>query len=120
MEDIFAKGDTVKKYPFIVKYLEVDFEEDVALKAVFSVPKRNIKKATGRNRIRRQIKEAYRLNKADLIATLNDAGKGLALFFIYTGKEKPDYSVIEEKIKLLLKELKKRCHSNEEFGEEKK
>lgn len=120
MEDIFAKGSTIKKHPFIVKYLEVGSEEDIALKAVFSVPKRTIKKATGRNKIRRQIKEAYRLNKADLITALNESGKGLALFFIYTGKEKPDYSLIEEKIQLLLKELKKRCHSTMESGEEKK
>jgi ribonuclease P protein component len=51
------------------------------------------------------MKEAFRLNKSDLIQALKDADKSLALFFIYTGKEKPDYTIIEEKIKLILKEL---------------
>lgn len=105
MQEVFAKGQVLKKYPFIVRYLAYDFKDNYPLKVVVSVPKRRIKKATARNRVRRQIKEAYRLNKSNLIDELRKADKGLALFFIYTGKENPEYSIIQEKIKLLLKDL---------------
>jgi len=107
MEKIFAQGITIKKFPLILKYSKVDFEDGQPLKIVISVPKRRIKKAHNRNRIRRQLKEAYRLNRLPLKQSLAQQSKSLALFFIYTGKENPDYSVIEEKIQLLLKELMK-------------
>ncbi len=108
MEEIFEKGDTLKKHPFLVKYLYCQFQDQEPLKIVVSIPKRKVKLATKRNRIRRQIKEVYRLNKADLKDELSRSEKSLALFFIYTGKENPDYSLIEEKIKLLLIQLKQK------------
>ena len=109
MENVFANGSMLKKYPFLIKYLPYNFEDGNTVKIVITVPKRRIKKATVRNRIRRQIKEVYRLNKADLLQVIKQSESGLALFLIYTGKEKPDYSVIEVKLKLLLKELSKKC-----------
>ncbi len=107
MEKIFEAGLTIKKFPLILKYSLVDFEDKQPLKVVISVPKRRIRKAHDRNRIRRQLKEAYRLNRLPLKKSLVEQSKSLALFFIYTGKENPDYAVIEEKIQLLLKELMK-------------
>lgn len=107
MERIFEAGLTIKKFPLILKYSLVDFEDNQPLKVVISVPKRRIRKAHDRNRIRRQLKEAYRLNRLPLKKSLVEQSKSLALFFIYTGKENPDYTVIEEKIQLLLKELMK-------------
>jgi ribonuclease P protein component len=105
MEKIFEKGSTLKKFPLILKYSLVEFEDEQPLKVVISVPKRRIRKAHNRNRIRRQLKEAYRLNRLPLKRCLAEQSKSLALFFIYTGKENPDYAIIEEKIQLLLKEL---------------
>lgn len=107
LEKVFEHGQSLKHFPFIVKHSETVFDDGQVLKVVISVPKRRIKKAHDRNRIRRQIKEAYRLNRIPLKALLGEHKKSLALFFIYTGKENPDYSLIEEKIQLLLKELMK-------------
>lgn len=105
IDAIFEKGLVVKNFPLLVKHLPVDFEDGEALKVVISVPKRRIRKATDRNRIRRQMKEAFRLNKTGLKEVLKKRQLSLALFFVYTGKENPDYALIEGKIKLILKEL---------------
>ena len=107
IETIFDKGKRIKHFPFLLYFLPHEFEDGQSLKIVISVPKRKIKKAVNRNRIRRQIKEVYRLNKHDLKANLIEQKKSLALFLIYTGKEKPNFILMEEKIKLILKELNK-------------
>lgn len=72
---------------------------------VISVPKRRAKRAVDRNRLRRQIKEAYRLSKAPLVEQLKALDKQVVLFLIYTGKEKEEYSFIAKKLSVLLKEL---------------
>ncbi|MBK8927719.1 MAG: hypothetical protein IPM74_17905 [Crocinitomicaceae bacterium] len=51
-----------------------------------------------RNLIRRRMKEAYRLNRADFIILLINTKMHLAVFLIYTGKENETYQFIEEKI----------------------
>ena len=72
---------------------------------VITVPKRNIKSAVKRNRVRRQLKEIYRLNKESLLDKLKAKETSLALFLIYTGKENEDFNLLESKLKLVLKEL---------------
>lgn len=107
IEEVFSNGKTLKQFPLVVKYTTCQFADGVPLKVVISIPKRKVKKAVKRNRIRRQLKEAYRLNKHQLIQQLKESNQSLALFFIYTGQEKAEYSFLEEKIKLLLKKVAK-------------
>ena len=70
-----------------------------------SVSSRNFKKAVDRNRIKRQMREVYRLQKSPLTSQLNDVKKQLALFFIYTGKEIPEYTDLLEKMNKILVRL---------------
>ena len=101
MDEVFSKGKIVKKYPLLLKYSPCTFEAGAKVQIVISVPKRKIRRATGRNRVRRQIKEAYRLNKVDLIKTVEGQKDDLALFLIYTGEEKGDYKLIESNLKVI-------------------
>lgn len=102
---VYSHGLILKKYPIMAKYLPISFDDQSNLKVLISVPKKRIAKATDRNKIRRQIKEAFRVQKHLVKNELTAHQKSLALFFIYTGKEKPEYAIIEEKIKLILKDL---------------
>lgn len=98
---LFEEGKTITKFPIKVIYLPQ--EGDRKTQAAFAVPKRNFKKAVTRNRIKRQMREAYRLNKA-LLSTNNC--KNFALLLLYLGKEEPQYNRLESAITSLLKQLR--------------
>jgi len=74
------------------------------LQSGFAVSAKNFKKAVDRNRIKRLMREAYRLQKNSLTLT---SQKNLAVFFIYTGKALPEYEDVSEKIRLALNRLQK-------------
>jgi ribonuclease P protein component len=72
---------------------------------LISVPKRSFKKAVLRNRIRRRIREAYRLNKQLIAETVVKSGKQLIAAFIFSLQNEEDYHVIEEDMKKLLQRI---------------
>ena len=67
---------------------------------LFSVPKKNHKRANVRNLLRRRTKEAYRLNKALLHGCGKSASVDMAL--IYSSKEVVDYKTIEYAVRRIL------------------
>jgi ribonuclease P protein component len=75
------------------------------LQAAVSVSSKNFKKAVDRNRIKRLMREPYRLQKSSLQNKLAETGKHLAVFFIYTGAEIPVYASIAEKMETILSQL---------------
>jgi ribonuclease P protein component len=85
-----------------VKVLRPDW---AALQAGFGASSRHFKKAVDRNRIKRLGREAYRLQKGPLLERLTGKGLSLAVFFIYTGKELPEYATVSEKIGVILQKL---------------
>jgi ribonuclease P protein component len=87
-------------------YLETE-QQGAFLKAGFTVSTRNFKKAVDRNRIKRLMRESYRIQKNNLKTSLEENKKSLAVFFIYTGNEIPKYNEVFEKIGSALKRLEK-------------
>lgn len=69
-----------------------------ALKAAFTVSKKNFKRAVDRNRIRRLMKESWRLQKNALQLSLQANGQSLIVFLIFTGKALPEYQLVQKKI----------------------
>lgn len=80
-------------------------EATASLQAAFGVSARVFKKAVDRNRIKRLMREAYRLQKPELVAAITDSNKKLAIFFLYVGKELPEFEVVKEKLEVILKKL---------------
>jgi ribonuclease P protein component len=103
IELLFSKGKKFVVAPFRIFYLFRD--SPLSLQFGVGVSSKNFKKAVDRNRIKRLTKEAYRLQKNDLKEKVKSTGKQLDLFFIYTSKEMPDYTLVKDKLALALKKL---------------
>ena len=73
---------------------------------LISVPKRRFKHAVDRNRVKRQVREAYRLNRPILISQM-PRGLRLAIAFIWLSDELQPSSLVEAKVKSLLKRMGK-------------
>jgi ribonuclease P protein component len=87
-------------------YLETENQVS-PLQAGFTVSTRHFKRAVDRNRIKRLMRESYRLQKNNLLNELQETRKSLAVFFIYTGNELPEYKDVFEKTGSALQRLEK-------------
>jgi ribonuclease P protein component len=105
MEILFAKGSSSSVYPVRLVYTETPVDLIFPAQAMFVVPKRNHKKAHDRNKLKRRMREVYRLNKSTLYEKLRLKNKKLLMAFIYTGRTQEGYAVIETSLLKLLNKI---------------
>lgn len=109
IERIFNReGQSFANYPILTTWLETPLKSDFPAKVTFSVSKKKFKKAVQRNRIKRLMREAYRLNKPKFYQSLESNEKQVAIIFIYIAKEELDFKTIEAKMKQSLKRLRRK------------
>ena len=102
IERLFKEGKSFVIKPFRI-YYEIENRMLDAQRSLFNiqygagVSSKQFKKAVERNRIKRLMKEAWRLQKNGLQFYLKEQQKKLSIFFIYTGKELPDYKEVYDK-----------------------
>lgn len=84
---LFEKGQSFIAYPLRVIFLPMEEVMSARVSIMISVPKKKFKRAVKRNLIKRQVREAYRLNKYDLIDPLTEKNKSMIVAFIYLDKE---------------------------------
>lgn len=98
IEELFQHGSSFFLHPFLVKFLHTKEENRVLI----SVPKKKFKRAVDRNRLKRMIREAYRLNK-HLLSNEQECFFHVAI--IYQDNSILPYSEIEKKLIILLYRL---------------
>ena len=101
---LFSDGRSGFVYPF--RYMTFTEEgASASVEVLFSVPKRYHKRANKRNLLRRRTKEAYRLNKQELLDATTKAGVALDMALIYSAKEPLPYKTIDNAVRRILQEV---------------
>ena len=97
IDHLYRHGKRFVAWPLRVTYMPIDSTTQVVVWA----PKSLFKKAVDRNRLRRMMREAYRLNKY----VLEESGKHFQIAFNYIDKEKQDYRLIDKAMRKALKRI---------------
>ncbi len=99
---LFGEGGSLMAFPLRAAFrLRPQGEQSVQF--LISIPKKRIRKAVNRVTLRRRTREAYRLNRNELlVAQLQRLGMGVDIAFIYLDSKPAPYSVINEKVTSLL------------------
>lgn len=99
---LFRVGQSSMFHPVKIIFSESVVEQKFPVKAMFVVPKKNFRKAHDRNKLKRRMKEVYRLHKKNLYASMQLKSKKLLVSFIFIGKKTANYKELETSIKNLM------------------
>ena len=114
---LFSKGQSIQVFPIKLIYTieqtepndsNAMIQSDGIVQAGVGAPSRTFRKAVQRNRVKRLLREAYRLEKPNFINQLNLANKRLNLFFLYIDAQVLVQAEIQSKLKEALAILTKK------------
>ena len=99
IEKLYAEGDSVKTFPLRMMYVQTAHTSEFPCQVGVSVAKRNYKLAVDRNRLKRLMRETYRLQKQ---IVYNNLDKPYVFMISYIGKEEIKYEDLHLKMEKLL------------------
>lgn len=114
-----AGSRSMVAFPVRVVYVLVPPQADTCVntRMLVSVPKRQFKRAVKRNRVKRQIREAYRKHKHGLIEAVSRIGEQhLSLAFVWLDSKLYDTSVVEKKVEKLLLRIEEKLTQEKTAG----
>ena len=102
---LFGEGKSLMAFPLRAAY-RLRPRGEYPVQFLISIPKKRIRRAVGRVTLRRRVREAYRLNRRELLQTpLGQAGWGVDIAFVYLDSNLAPYSVINERMQSLLSRI---------------
>lgn len=102
---LFTQGQAFIAYPMRVVFLVLEKSDASGARVMVNVPKKRFKRAVKRNRLKRLMREAYRLNKHILAQILAERGMQLHLAFNYVSDDELDFTTIDRKMKQALEKI---------------
>ncbi|WP_262511494.1 ribonuclease P protein component [Deminuibacter soli] len=113
LEQLFREGKSFLVFPVKVIYLQPVEPMDFPVKVAVGASGRHFKKAVHRNRVKRLMREAYRLNKAPLHQLVTSQQKQVAVFLLYIDKVlPPNGDLLQQKMPVLINKLVKELNEN--------
>lgn len=99
---LFSGGNIIYHYPFKMIWMESAIENPFPVRMVIGVSGKKIKKAVDRNRIKRLIRESYRIIKCGLYESPALRNRQIDMALLYVSETVYDYDLINMKLKELL------------------
>jgi ribonuclease P protein component len=104
VDKLFTEGKSFLCYPVRIVFCTTD-KADVPARCLMSAPKKRFKHAVDRNRLKRQLRESYRLNKGILFSALESKDYQLLVAFNYIGDKVEPTAFVQRKMKIALEKL---------------
>lgn len=110
IDKLFSEGKSFICYPLRVVYLEKELGEGeaVGVSMMVTVSKKYFKRAVKRNRVKRLIKEVYRLNKSEFLDLANTSNCSIDIAFLFLKSELPDYAEVEKAMRKCINTLQEK------------
>ena len=124
IEKLFAGGNaSMAAFPLRIVYMKMDKDgkngndenlvEKPLVSILVSVPKKRFRHAVDRNRMKRLVREAYRLNKQILWEALEGKDERLALAFVCITDTLPTFNAVNKSMKKALLRIAERVGGND-------
>ncbi len=102
IEALFGAGShSMAAWPLRIIYRPVEHTAGPKVKVLLSVSKRRLRHAVDRNRAKRQLREAYRHEKLELLSVLLP-GEGLHIGFLWLAERPVETELVRKRVKTLL------------------
>ena len=100
-----GENRSVSAYPVRAVFLPVEPTAQQGVSVLISVPKKRFHDAVDRNRVKRQLREAYRKHKHALTSRMAERGEGLLIAFVYVSPQIESTDYIEKRMVRLLDKI---------------
>jgi len=104
MEALFKQGKSFSVFPVKVLFRQPE-TAGYTLQTGVGAGSRHFKRAVHRNRIKRLMRESYRLHVAPLQQYLQERGRPLAVFLLYIDKVLPEQELLHQKMPVIIRRL---------------
>ena len=115
IDALFLEGQRFTQSPLRITYQFFPASSEPGVQAGFTATKKNFGKAVDRNRLKRLMREAYRLQKAGLTELVHQKKLNALVFFMYTDKTIASFSVMKDAMARAISKLEKialQAHEN--------